>query len=78
LLFWLMNDFIEHERKPRCFPVAGGYGVTAKHTLETLTPSHVRFRDAMRTVMNMPVFADRTTTRAIVNQLVRHGHASSS
>jgi hypothetical protein len=47
-----MNDFIEHEREPRRFPISSGYGVTAKRTFETLASSHVRFPSsvaAMRT-----------------------------
>jgi hypothetical protein len=40
LLFRPMNDFIEHKREPRRFPVSGGYGVAANCTLETLASSH--------------------------------------
>jgi hypothetical protein len=58
LLFRLMNDFIEHKREPRRFPVAGDYGMAAKRALETLASIHVRFRNAVRTVMDMPVFSD--------------------
>ena len=70
-----MNNFIEHKRESRRFPVSGGYGMAAKRTLETFASIHMRFRNAVRTIMDMPVSADRTTTGAVVNQLVRHGHA---
>jgi len=51
LLFWLMNNFIEHKRESRRFPVSGGYGMAAKRTLETFASIHMRFRNAVRTIM---------------------------